>query len=111
NQPRPNSNNRMPIAICSTLSGTRLIAGPSAATMTASAPSAATAPVSAGRQPRKVATARMIVNDSTTSTVEATKAAPTAGAAVVQAIMPVVIAAQTGPRQRAGAQNRFETPT
>src|SRR5436190_1756463 len=45
---------------------------------------AAAVPSAAGRQPRKVATARTIVKASTTSTSEARNAAPIAGAAVDQ---------------------------
>src|SRR5436305_9828353 len=50
----------------------------------ASVARAAAVPNAAGRQPRKVATARTIVKASTTSTIEAKNAALTAGAAMDQ---------------------------
>ncbi|KEC69710.1 phosphosugar isomerase [Rhizobium leguminosarum bv. phaseoli CCGM1] len=58
--------------------------GPRARTTIASTASAATVPATAGRQPRSVPTARMIVNASTTSTIDAMKAATMAGTAMAQ---------------------------
>src|SRR5271168_600637 len=86
-QPRPKSSSRIPIASCSEEIGTRSRGGPSKRTIPASTVSPAAVPSAAGRQPRKVATARTMVKASTTSTREARNAALTAGAAVDQEIM------------------------
>src|SRR5438105_11899150 len=86
-QPMPNSKSKTPMTSCSKWSGTWSRSGPSATTINASAASPAAVPATAPRQPRSVPAASTMVNASTTSTSEATKAAPTAGAAVVKEIM------------------------
>src|SRR3982074_1845535 len=83
----PISRSRIPMASCSACSGIWFNSGPSSRTAPANNAKAAPAPSAAGRQLRGVATASTIVNASTTSTSEARKAAPTAGAAVDQISM------------------------
>jgi len=67
----------------------RSSSGPRVSTIAPSTASAAAVPAMAGFQPRSVATTSTIVKASTTSTVEARKEAPTAGAAVDQSIIDV----------------------
>ena len=65
---RPNVSSKPPTTSRSALIGMRVSAGPSAATITASASVAAPSPVSAERQPRETPAASTIVSASTNST-------------------------------------------
>ena len=68
---RPKINSRPPTSTRSTSIGSEVIAGPSAATITASASTAAPTPLIAEDQLRVLPTASTIVSASTASTVQA----------------------------------------
>src|SRR5208282_5907647 len=80
----PNSRSRIPMTSCSRSIGTRSRSGPSTTMPPASKARPAAVPRAAGRHPRSVAAASTIVKASTTSTLEARKAALIAGAAADQ---------------------------
>ncbi len=80
----PKISNSPPTTTRSASIGMVAIAGPSAPTMTARAPSAAATPHAADRQLRVTPTARTIVNASTISTAEARNAAATSSALCIE---------------------------